>query len=189
MISCRRATLWLQLYTDGRLDASHLPALEAHLQACAACRADFAALDLIVQVAAERVVAPTPPGLAQLIMARIAAFEARRRSTSRPFGLRWGDALLAALLATISTFLFVLFTPSLRASLPLAFAHAFPDVVSLLLAPGPGSIAWIAWVAWIATGLGLTLWLAGAEARSAWRRTVAHSLAQIPQMRQMRQLW
>jgi anti-sigma factor RsiW len=186
MISCRCATLWLQLYTDGRLDVSHLAALEAHLQACATCRADLAAFDLISQVAAERAAAPEPPGLAALIMARIAAFEARRRTASRrPFGLRWGDALLAALLATISTFLFILFTPPLRTSLPLAFAHTFPDVVSLLLAPGPGSIAWIAWIAWTATGLGLTLWLAGAEARSTWRRTVANSLAQIPQVRQL----
>ena len=186
MISCRRATLWLQLYTDGRLDVSHLAALEAHLQACAACRANFAAFDLISQIAAERGAVPEPPGLAALIMARIAAFDAHRRAVPRrPFGLRWGDALLAALLATMSTIAFVLLTPSLRTTLPGTFAHTFPDVVSLLLTPGPGSIAWVAWIAWIAAGLGLTLWLAGAEARSAWRRTVAHSLAQIPQVRQL----
>ena len=43
-------------------------------------------------------------------------------------------------------------------------------LATLIQAEGPGSIPWIAWIIWITAGVGLTLWLAGAEVRATWKR-------------------
>ena len=167
---CRKANVWLQLYIDGRLDPRQLPALEDHLDGCAECRAALAAYEVVVQSAGMPEGAPEPAQLTAAIMARIAAYEAQRRPVAQgQFAPRWGDALLAALLATLSTLLFALLNPGVRD----AMAHAFPLAATLLGAPGPGAIAWSAWVVWIASGMGLTLVLAGAEVRAAWRKRLA----------------
>ena len=63
-------------------------------------------------------------------------------------------------------------------------ARTFPDIVAVLLAPGPGSIAWLAWLVWITAGVALTLWLAGREVRAAWRRSLAQRLPSLPQLRE-----
>lgn len=173
-LSCSRARYWLQLYVDGRLDLRRLPPLEEHLNACAACRGELAVLETIRSALEQPNLEREPANLTAQILARVAAAEARRtRAAARPFGLRWGDALLAALLASIATLSFVLFDPTLRATLPAAFMRSFPSVALWLTAPGPGSIAWIAWIVWVVTGLSLAIWFAGAEARSTWRRSLS----------------
>ena len=174
---CRRANVWLQHYIDGRLDPRQLPALETHLDACADCRAALSAYEVVAQSVGMPEGAPDPAQLAASIMARIAAYEVQQRHAAavrRQFAPRWADALLAALLATLSTLLFALLDPSVRD----AMAHAFPLAAMVLGAPGPGAVAWSAWVVWIASGAGLTLWLAGTEVRAAWRKRLAARLGQ-----------
>lgn len=176
MFPCSRARYWLQLYIDERLDMRRLPTLEAHLDTCIACRRELAALEEIRGALAGANLEREPANLTERIMARVAAVEthrARARAAARPFSLRWGDAVLAALLASIATLSFILLDPTLRSTVPVAFVRSFPNIAALLMAPGPGSIAWIAWVVWVATGVGIAIWFAGAEARSTWRRSLS----------------
>lgn len=173
-LSCSRARYWLQLYVDERLDVRRLAPLEEHLSVCIACRQELAALEAIRFALRPVNLEREPANLTAQIMARVAAVESRHaRAAARSFTLRWGDALLAALLASVATISFVLLDPTLRTTLPAAFIHSFPSVAALLAAPGPGSIAWIAWIVWVVTGLGLAIWFAGAEARSTWRRSLS----------------
>lgn len=174
---CRKANRWIQLYIDGRLEPRQLPALEAHLDTCAECRAALAAYEVVARAAGLPEGAPDPEQLTASIMARVATHEARKRqrlAAQRQFAPRWADALLAALLATLSTLLFALLNTGVRATM----AHTFPLAAALLGAPGPGAIAWGAWVVWIASGAGLTLILAGGEVRTAWRKRLVARLGQ-----------
>lgn len=176
---CRRVNRWLQVYIDGRLEPRQLPVLEAHLDACAECRAALAAYEVVAQSAGLPDGAPDPAQLTASIMARITAYEAQKQerlAAQRQFALRWGDALLAALLATVSTLIFALLNPGVRGTM----AQAFPLAAMVLSAPGPGAIAWGVWVVWIASGMGLTLVLAGAEVRATWRKQLAARLGQWP---------
>ena len=200
MMRCGQARGEIHRYIDGRLPATRLGALEAHLAECAACRNDLRVLEAIREVVAEDAWQAEPPNLTALILARVAAYEAERRARYLPvgveveaagvgvragFALHWGDAVLAGMLATLSTLFFVLLDPSLRSVVPLALARSFPGVVAILSAPGPGAIAWAAWLVWIVVGVGLTLWLAGAEVRLLWRRSLAARLAHVPQLPQL----
>jgi hypothetical protein len=123
-------------------------------------------------------------------MARIAAAERRRAATqaaraAHPFTWRWSDALLAALLGTISTLLFLFINPGLRTSFFATLAHSFPLLTMLAQAEGPGSIPWLAWIIWITAGIVLALWLAGAEMRATWKRALIQRLPARPQFRQL----
>lgn len=174
---CRRTNTWLQFYIDGQLDPYRLPALETHLAACANCRSALETYELVAQSAGLPEGAPDPAQLTASIMERIAAYEAQKQrqlATQRQFAPRWADALLAALLATLSTLIFALLNPGVRATL----AHTFPQAAAALGSPGPGAIAWGAWVVWIVSGAGLTLLLAGAEVRATWRKRLAARLGQ-----------
>ncbi|MGH2516160.1 MAG: anti-sigma factor family protein [Ktedonobacterales bacterium] len=185
-MTCVSARRQLHLYVDGRLAPSALGPLEAHLASCFACREELAALEAICATLAEMPMEPEPRNLTALVLARVASYEARRvGERERQFSLRWGDALLAMLLASAATIGFVLLDPALRAAFPVAFSHAFPALVGLLAATGPDSIAWIAWIVWVAAGLSLAIWFAGAEAREAWRRSIAGRIPRehIPQLR------
>lgn len=184
-MTCARFQRYLNLYVDGRLAPRYLSPLEAHLGRCAACRQELHLLETIAQVYAEPEPVEVPPDLAMLIMARVARSERlRTRMQAQPFGVRWGDALVALLLASFSTLLFVVLDPTLRLAVPTAFTRSFPVLVSLFLAQGPGSIAWSAWIAWVLTGSLLTLWLAGAEVRLTWRHALAQRLPQLPHLPQ-----
>ncbi|HLZ23616.1 MAG TPA: anti-sigma factor [Ktedonobacterales bacterium] len=185
-MSCTHARRELQLYADGRLAPRALAPLEAHLAHCAACRDELAALEAICATLAEMPLEPEPRNLTTLVMVRVATYEARRvREQERQFSLRWADTLLAALLASAATLGFVLLDPVLRATFPAAFSRAFPALVALLAAHGPGSIPWVAWIVWVAAGLGLAIWFAGSEARAAWRRGITDRMAHqhMPQLR------
>jgi hypothetical protein len=160
--------------------------LEAHLEGCAACRNELDMLEAICAVGAPDEPVIEPPDLTARILARVAESEARRMpAPARGFGLGWADALRAALLASATTLLFILLSPALRPAVGGTLSSAFPNVVALLLAPGPGSIAWIAWLVWIAAGLMLALWFAGREVRALWRRVLAQRLPSLPQLRHL----
>ncbi|MGZ3681851.1 MAG: anti-sigma factor family protein [Ktedonobacterales bacterium] len=189
-MTCARSRRYLQLYVDRRLAPGYLSSLEAHLAQCAGCRQELHMLETIAEVYVEPEPVEVPPDLTVLIMARVAQVERlRARVGSRPYGICWADALVALLLASVSTLLFVLLDPSLRLAVPAAFMRSFPTIVSLLLARGPGSIAWSAWIAWVLTGTLLTLWLAGAEVRSSWRRALSQRMPQLPHLPQSFELW
>lgn len=189
-MNCGRSQRYLQLYVDGRLASRYLSPLEAHVAWCAACRQELQLLETIAQVYAEQELVQVPADLTVLIMARVARSERlRARTRAQPFSMRWADALLALLLATFSTGVFVSLDPSLRVAVPTAFMRSFPKLVSLFLAQGPGSIAWVAWIAWVLTGMLLTLWLAGAEVRSTWWQALSQRMPQLPHLPQSFQLW
>jgi anti-sigma factor RsiW len=182
-MNCARAEKWLNLYVDGRLDVRQLRLLEEHTHACVACRSELNCLEAIRESLAEFPPVAEPAGLTERILACVAAFESGRSAAhGHQFSLRWADGLLAALLATLTTLLFVLLDPSLRTGVPVALSHAFPGVVALLSMTGPGSIAWVAWIAWVVAGLALAIWFAGAEVRSSWRRSLSHRMPQFPQL-------
>lgn len=189
-MTCAQSQRHLQFYVDGRLAPRYLSPLEAHLAQCAACRQELHLLEIIAQVYAEPEIVQVPADLTVLIMAQVARSERMRaRVQAHPFGIRWADALLALVLATFSTGVFVSLDPALRTVVPTAFMHTFPAFVSLFLGRGPGSVAWIAWIAWVVTGMLLTLWLAGAEVRSSWRAALSQRMTQLPHLPQSFQLW
>lgn len=177
MSSCRRTAHWIQLYLDGRLPPRVLGPLERHLAGCEACRADLRAFEIITASLDSDLDGQEAPDLAPAIMLRIAWLEESRASYQAQGSLlRWADALLAVLLASIFTAAFVLFDPGLREAFPLAFSHSFPSLVAILNTQGPGSIAWIVWGIWIGTGAALAIWLAGPDARSFWRESLTQHL-------------
>src|SRR5262245_12048162 len=133
---CTRAVTLLQLYVDGRLEARYLAPLEAHLDSCVRCRDELALLEAICASASEAEALIVPPDLTEHILARVTMSQSRRSAaTMSGFGLRWADALRAALLATATTCLFILLSPALRLSVGNEISHSFPEVVALLLAP------------------------------------------------------
>lgn len=187
MMICSRATTLLQYYVDGRLDPRHLSALEDHLRDCASCSQHFAWLEQLQIACAESESVNVPQDLTTRVMAYIAHVEARQASfSSRAFSLGWGDGALAALLASVSTLVFVLLDPNLRDLMGLVIFHALPGFLAFLMRPGPGSFAWLAWIVWVMVGVGLTLTVAGSEVRFLWRRSLASRLSQFPQLPQLR---
>ena len=181
-MKCSRAMLFLNLYVDGRLPLRRFAALEEHLRECAACRAELAHLELVASSLARTALVAEPEGLTALILARIAGFEANRaRSRERTFVLRWGDAVLAAVLASLTTLVFVFLDPHLRPGILSGIASFGGQLSSLASAPGTGASALLVWMVWIGAGCVLTLCLAGAQLRSTWRRSLAQ---RIPQLRQ-----
>ncbi|PWT72212.1 MAG: hypothetical protein C5B60_09845 [Chloroflexi bacterium] len=185
-MNCAQAQADLQLYIDGRLDQHRFSAVETHLGTCRRCRHDLALYEILHEALADPSEESEPDNLTALVMARIASTERQKRiASTQPFGWRWRDALLAAVLGTASTLLFLLMNPSLGTSFYMTIAHSFPLLVTLIRAEGPGSIPWIAWIIWITVGVTLTLWLAGAEVRATWKRSLTHHLAtrlQFPQL-------
>jgi predicted anti-sigma-YlaC factor YlaD len=185
-MNCAQAQTDLQLYIDGRLDPHQFTSVETHLDTCRRCRHDLALYEILHESLADSAGEHEPDNLTALVMARIASSERQKRITSaRAFGWRWRDALLAAVLGTVSTLLFLFMNPTLGTSFYMTIAHSFPGLVTLIQAEGPGSIPWYAWIIWINAGVGLTLWLAGAEVRATWKRSLTHRLAtrlQLPQL-------
>ncbi|MGO8946784.1 MAG: anti-sigma factor family protein [Ktedonobacterales bacterium] len=185
-MTCAQAQKDLQLYIDGRLDQRRYSMVETHLDACPRCRHDLVLYEIMHEVLSQPSVEREPDNLTNLIMARIANAEQPMSVTSaQPFGWRWRDALLAALLGTASTLLFLLINPTLGTPFFMNLSHTFPVLVSLVQAEGPDSIPWIAWVIWIMAGAGLALWLAGAEVRAAWKRSLTNRLQtrlQLPEL-------
>lgn len=181
-MKCSRARTLLNLYVDGRLSASRFAALEAHLGDCAACRAELTHLELVTRSLAEAPFVAEPERLTTLILARIAGYEANRaHAHERSFAPRWGDAVLAAVLASLTTLLFVFLDPHLRVGILANVSSVGAQLSTLVSTPGQGALGWLVWSVWIGAGCVLAVWLAGAQVRSTWRRSLAE---RIPQLRQ-----
>lgn len=188
-MNCSRAITLLNLYVDGRLPARRFAALEQHVGDCAACRAELTRLELITSSLAEAPLVAEPERLTTLILARIAGYEANRaraeanraRTHERSFAPRWGDAVLAAVLASLTTLLFVFLDPHLRAGILANVSSVGVQFSTLISTSGQGASGWIVWSVWIGAGCALAVWLAGAQVRSTWRRSLAQ---RIPQLRQ-----
>ena len=184
-LKCSRVSGLLQLYVDQRLNTQWEGRLEAHLAGCANCRHDLAVLEAICLASTQDAPIVEPPDLTARILGRVSLYEQHReRPQVVGLGISWADGLRAGLLASATTLFFILLSPALRPALGMQIARTFPTIVKLLLAPGPGSIAWLAWLVWITVGVTLTLWLAGSEVRAVWRRSVTQRLPSFPQLRE-----
>jgi anti-sigma factor RsiW len=174
-MTCRRAATWLQLYVDGQLSVRRLARLEEHLEVCAACRNDLTVLEAICQTSAALDYESEPADLTAAIMRRIGELEERRVAArgERAFGPGWADALLAAVLATLATAVFLAFQPGLWRMASLALTRMFAGVATDVSAWSP----WVAWVVWVGVGLTLAIWFAGGEVRAGWRRTLTARLS------------
>jgi anti-sigma factor RsiW len=101
-------------YVDGQLPAGSRRAVEAHLAACARCRAELALLREVDEALATWPVLAEPDGLTARVMAGIRAGETKAASRSRltlrvlpHLRVRWQDAVLGLALALTVVVLFV----------------------------------------------------------------------------------
>lgn len=195
-MKCGRANDWMSLYLDGRLDVQRLGRLEHHLISCAACRSDLARLRQVQASLREQRQMEEPPGLTEHVMRRISAYEAQRASEAaqarqraaarhavraerwaqawRGAGARRALALVAALVALVVWA--QMRTPTLLSGMA---ARLGPDVLQLLVTPGPDEIAWSVWIAGVALALGAFTWLARTDAPEELRRALAERLPQL----------
>lgn len=92
-------SLRLHAYADGELDGGEAEAIEAHLETCAACRADLAQIRDI-KAAIKRIdwEQAAPDGLGDSIRKRVAAARARRMAATVAAGGLMAASLVAALL-------------------------------------------------------------------------------------------
>ena len=126
-MNCKQAQQDLQLYIDGRLHQRRFSLVEAHLDTCLDCRHTLALYEIMQAALQDPVLEREPSNLTTLIMARIAMAEQRKVvQSAQPFAWRWGDAVLASLLGTASTALFLLINPTVRNPVFLAISHTFP---------------------------------------------------------------
>lgn len=178
-MTCARARIWIQLYLDGRLDAVRLARLQGHVAECAACREELAVLEMFCQGAVAESIAGQPVDVTDVVMARIADFEERRAAAgvTSGFALAWADAVLAAVLATLATGLFLFFQPSLWRMSSTAASRALGalghDIADQLATWSP----WVAWIVCVGLGMALTIWFAGGEVRAGWRKAL---MARLP---------
>lgn len=191
-MKCARASEWLSLYLDGRLDVRRLARLEEHLMGCVACRHELTRLRLMELALREERSVDEPTGLTEHIMRRISAYEAQRASDAalarqraaarqvaraqawRAAGARRVLALAVALAA------FIVWAQVAAPTLLPDFASRLaPDLLQLLSSPGPYAIAWSIWIAGAALAVGVGAWAARTEASEELRRALADRLPQL----------
>ncbi len=189
---CGHARSWLSLYVDGRLDVRRLPRLERHLMSCDECRRDLARLRVMQRALREERLVDEPANLNERVMLRVSAYEAQRASAAalarqhaasrkiaraqawRGAGARRALALAVALVA-LTTWA-QLTTPTLLPGLAARFG---PNVLQLLVSPGPDEIAWSVWIIGAALALAVCAWLARTDASEELRRALADRLPQL----------
>ena len=86
-LTCEQVRDRLSAWLDGEAPAAEAAVLEAHLDGCAACRAELARLEALDEALGGLAV-PVPPGLAERVLARLPKQERPRR--------RWGQSLALA---------------------------------------------------------------------------------------------
>jgi predicted anti-sigma-YlaC factor YlaD len=79
MPNCPVYRAWMSLKLDGLLNQEQERALQAHLATCAACRAEWAAMQFISCLLEEQPVVPAPPGFVARMERRLRAERAARR--------------------------------------------------------------------------------------------------------------
>jgi anti-sigma factor RsiW len=195
-MKCVHASKWMSLYVDGRLDLRRLGRLERHLTLCPQCRRDLARLRLMQVALHEEPLVDEPAGLTEHVMRRISAYEAQRASDAakarqraaaraaerqaqhaqgwRAIGVRRALALATALVALIA------WAQVTHPAALVGFAGRFgPNLLQLLVTPGPYQIAWSVWIGGIALALGICTWFARNDATEEWRRALAERLPQL----------
>jgi hypothetical protein len=141
-------------------------------------------LEVICQAAVDDEPPREPAGLTESIIWRIAAVETRRREAmavaaaapARDFSPDWGDGLLASVLATMATVVFLYFQPAIRAMAARACLELLGQVERGVGEAVVGSSSWLAWAVWVVVGVCLAIWFAGGEVRAGWRRTLTEWL-------------
>ena len=177
-MNCSQYADWLQLSVDGRLDADRQHSLDAHLAVCAECQHDYALLEEVRDALAMPVVSDID--LTDAIRGRIAQYEvaiAARRERIRAFRR---DMLRRGAVAVVLVMLGLAFLqPGLWQSATDAVQRTWPQLLTLLLSPGPESIAWAIWGIAALLALGLVVWMRRTEALTNWRRALEERLSQI----------
>ncbi len=194
-MNCRRASGLMSLYIDARLDMRGTERLERHLVSCPACRQDLARLRVMQMALREERLVEEPAGLTEHVMRRVSAYEGKRASdaalirqrkalkaerraartqTWRAIGVRRVLALAVALVALVVWAQVT--TPRL---LPSVVTHAGPNLLQILVTPGPYEIAWSVWGAGAALTLAIFTWLARADASEELRRALVERLPQL----------
>jgi anti-sigma factor RsiW len=173
-MSCSEVRACIQLYLDGRLETQRVPRLARHLAACGACRDELAAYQMLVEGMTVAVHLQNPDALTASIMRRVRQAEAQLRvpRQRRAFALGWADALIASLLATMMTIIFLVSEPVLRASVSRALSLTYSSLTHGITLATASWSPLLVWLVWIGVGVALTLWFAGREVRDDWRRTV-----------------
>lgn len=205
-MKCGRASAWISLYVDGALDVRRLSRLEQHLVTCPQCRRDLARLRLMQAALRDERLVDEPAGLHESVMRRISAYEAqrasdaatqrqraaareaakaarkaevaaRKASSAQPWlgvGARRALALIGVLAVVIAWAQIT--RPALLSG---AAQHLGPNLLQLLVLPGPYQIAWSVWIAGVALALGVFAWFARADASEDLRRALAERLPQL----------
>ena len=107
MPNCQVYRRWMSLKLDRLLTPEQERALQAHLETCAACRAEWEALQFVSRLLAEPLMVPAPAGFVARVERRLAAERAAgRRGAIGAAVLALGTLALATLsLSSLSGFL------------------------------------------------------------------------------------
>lgn len=191
-MKCARASEWLSLYVDGRLDVRRLGRLESHLTECAACRSELVRLRQVELALREERSVEEPTGLTEHVMLRISAYEAQRaskaalarqqaaaRKAERAQAWRGAGARRVLALAVALAAFIVWAQVAAPTLLPGFAARLAPDVLQLLSSPGPYAIAWSVWIAGAALAVSVGAWVARTDAPEELRRALADRLPQL----------
>lgn len=196
-MTCSQAQRWLQEYLDGRLDSSHLAALQRHLHGCPSCRSDLVMFEVLrdalsddsleamvpAPVAASLTTsAPSPlvvPDLAPAVLQRIARADAERAAAKERSAALWRERSWQGMVALLVIALAWLVLPGGGDGYNRGLNHALTSASAALLAPGPDSIAWLAWIVGVGLVLALLITALRAESATAWRRAVSQRLPQL----------
>ncbi len=93
---CKDMPQRLQAYVDGQLSLSEARVVQAHLDACAACREDLAMLRQVDDALAALPVLEEPADFTARVMAQVQAAEAEWPPVPLPaFRLRWEDSIVS----------------------------------------------------------------------------------------------
>lgn len=145
MSNCQVYRVWMSLKLDELLNQEQERALQAHLAVCAACRAEWEALQVISNLLDDQPMVPAPPGFVARVERRLATERAaRQRGVMGAAALVLGALLMATLglssLAGIAIQLWPLLSqPSLWDGLTGWFSQiaevglAIGDAIALLL--------------------------------------------------------
>jgi anti-sigma factor RsiW len=152
--------------------------MDAHLAACAACQHDYALLEEVRDALAMPAVAEID--LTAAIRGRIAQYEITAAARRERFRVLRRDVLRRGAVVVVLIMLAVAFLqPGLWHSATDSVQRTWPQLLTLLLSPGPYSIAWALWGAAALAALGVIVWLRRTEALTSWRRALEERLPQI----------
>lgn len=185
-MTCSQAQRWLQEYLDGRLDATQLAALQRHLHGCSACRSDLVLFETLRETlredealaeGTERAADPVHvPDLAPLVLQRIARAEAERAAARERTLTTWRERRWQGAVALLMLVLAWLLLPGGGDAYNRGLTYALTSASTVLLTPGPESIAWLAWAVGVGVVLALVLVVLRADSAAEWRRAVTQRL-------------